>query len=156
MCLIVFAWKVVPAVPLIAAANRDEFYERATAPAGAWPEHPHVYGGRDLKAGGSWMGIADSGQPGQSPRFAAITNIRCPSEHRDDAPSRVQRFFGSVMERGLMKCADPERTAYQFIHALRGDLYMQVMLNPTRAPTAGEIERHVDFVVRAFLDGYRV
>jgi uncharacterized protein with NRDE domain len=56
MCLIVFAWQVVPAVPLIAAANRDEYYQRATAPA-AWPEHPQIYAGRDLQAGGSWMGI---------------------------------------------------------------------------------------------------
>jgi AcrR family transcriptional regulator len=68
----------------------------------------------------------------------------------------MTRFFGSVMERGLIKRADPERTAFQFIHALRGDLYMQVLLNPTRAPTPHEIDRHIDFVIRAFLDGYRL
>jgi len=68
----------------------------------------------------------------------------------------MTRFFASVMERGLIKRADPERTAFQFIHALRGDLYMQVLLNPTRAPTQHEIERHIDFVIRAFLDGYRL
>jgi AcrR family transcriptional regulator len=67
----------------------------------------------------------------------------------------MTRFFSSVMERGLMRRADPERTAFQFIHALRGDLYMQVLLNPTRAPTPHEIDRHIDFVVRAFLDGFR-
>ncbi|WP_395408183.1 NRDE family protein [Pseudoduganella sp. UC29_106] len=61
MCLIVFAWQVVPGVPLIAAANRDEFYERAAAPAAPWPEFPHVFAGRDLKAGGSWMGITPPG-----------------------------------------------------------------------------------------------
>ena len=68
----------------------------------------------------------------------------------------LTRFFSTIMERGLMKRADPERSAYQFVHALRGDLYMQVMLNPTRAPTQHEIDRHIEFVVRAFLDGYRV
>jgi len=68
----------------------------------------------------------------------------------------MTRFFANVMARGLISDADPERTAFQFIHALRGDLYMQVMLNPTRAPTAAEIDQHIDFVVRAFLDGYRV
>jgi AcrR family transcriptional regulator len=67
----------------------------------------------------------------------------------------MTRFFSGVMERGLMRRADPERTAFQFIHALRGDLYMQVMLNPTRAPTPQEIDRHIDFVVAAFLDGFR-
>lgn len=88
MCLIVFAWQVVPAVPLIAAANRDEYYQRATAPAGPWPEHPQIYAGRDLQAGGSWMGITQPGGDGGPSRFAAITNIRAPSEHKDDAPSR--------------------------------------------------------------------
>ncbi|MBV7534641.1 NRDE family protein [Duganella sp. sic0402] len=90
MCLIVFAWQVVPAVPLIAAANRDEFYQRATAPAGPWPEHPQIYAGRDLQAGGSWMGITQAGEDGGPSRFAAITNIRAPSEHKDNAPSRGQ------------------------------------------------------------------
>ena len=86
MCLIVFAWKVNPHIPLIAAANRDEFYERASAPAGAWPEHPQVYAGRDLQAGGSWMGITQAGSG--SSRFAAITNIRSPQDRNPDAPSR--------------------------------------------------------------------
>jgi len=86
MCLIVFAWQVVPGAPLIAAANRDEFYDRPAAPASAWPEHPQVYAGRDLKFGGSWMGITRDGPSG--PRFAALTNIRGPRERRADAPSR--------------------------------------------------------------------
>ncbi|GJJ01895.1 hypothetical protein RugamoR64_24330 [Duganella rhizosphaerae] len=88
MCLIVFAWRVIPAVPLVAAANRDEFYQRATAPAAPWPEHPQIFAGRDLQAGGSWMGITQPAAGSKASRFAAITNIRAPSEHRDDAPSR--------------------------------------------------------------------
>lgn len=90
MCLIVFAWQVVPAVPLIAAANRDEFYQRATAPAAPWPEHPQIYAGRDLQAGGSWMGITRPDENRGPSRFAAITNIRAPSEQKDNAPSRGQ------------------------------------------------------------------
>lgn len=86
MCLIVFAWQVIPRLPLVAAANRDEFYARAAAPAAVWPEHPQVYAGRDLKAGGSWMGITRAGEGGS--RFAAITNIRSPQDRRSDAPSR--------------------------------------------------------------------
>lgn len=88
MCLIVFAWQVVPGVPLIAAANRDEFYDRAATPAAPWAEAPHIYAGRDLKAGGSWMGIT-RGATGPS-RFAAITNVRNPQEHNAQAPSRGQ------------------------------------------------------------------
>lgn len=82
MCLIVFAWQVIPGMPLIAAGNRDEFYDRPAAPAAWWNDHPQVYAGRDLRGGGTWMGVTRSG------RFAAITNIRAPSEKRDDAPSR--------------------------------------------------------------------
>jgi AcrR family transcriptional regulator len=67
----------------------------------------------------------------------------------------LTRFFAGVMARGLIRSTDPERIAYQFIHGLRGDLYMQVLLNPTRAPTQTEIDRHIDFVVRTFLDGVR-
>lgn len=86
MCLIVFAWQVIPGVPLIAAANRDEFYDRPATAADSWPEAPHVIAGRDLKAGGTWMGVAQEGSNGA--RFAAITNIRGPQERRSDAPSR--------------------------------------------------------------------
>jgi len=86
MCLIVFAWHVVPGVPVIAAANRDEFYDRPATPAAPWLDAPHVIAGRDLQGGGSWMGIshADSGRA----RFAALTNIRAPGERRLDAPTR--------------------------------------------------------------------
>ncbi|MBC7574205.1 MAG: NRDE family protein [Herminiimonas sp.] len=82
MCLIVFAWKLIPGAPLIAAANRDEFYDRPAAPASWWEDHPQVYAGRDLRGGGTWLGVSRAG------RFAALTNIRAPSERRDGAPSR--------------------------------------------------------------------
>jgi len=124
MCLIVFAWQVVPGVPLIAAANRDEFYARATTPAAPWADAPQIYAGRDLKAGGSWMGITrqsgaaagqlpalraecGAGAPESAPapacapsRFAAITNIRNPEEHNPLAPSRgrlVADFLAGTM-----------------------------------------------------------
>jgi uncharacterized protein with NRDE domain len=82
MCLIVFAWQVVPGMPLVAAGNRDEFYDRPATPADWWTDHPQVYAGRDLRGGGTWMGITRDG------RFAAVTNIRAPEAKRDDAPSR--------------------------------------------------------------------
>ncbi|HZW14385.1 MAG TPA: NRDE family protein [Noviherbaspirillum sp.] len=82
MCLIVFAWQVIPGMPLVAAANRDEFYDRPAAPADWWADHPQVYAGRDLQGGGTWMGVTREG------RFAAITNVRALDEKRDGAPSR--------------------------------------------------------------------
>jgi hypothetical protein len=55
----------------------------------------------------------------------------------------------------LIETTDPERTAHQFIHGLRGDLYLQNLLNPTRRPTESELNRHIDFVVDTFLAGAR-
>ena len=82
MCLILFAWKVRDAYPLILAANRDEFYERPAAPAAFWDDAPDILAGRDLKAGGTWLGITRSG------RLAAITNYRDPVSLKKEAPSR--------------------------------------------------------------------
>ena len=70
MCLLLMALDTHPTYSLIVAANRDEFFERPTAPAEFWPGAPSVLGGRDLKAGGSWLGIDRQG------RFAAVTNYR--------------------------------------------------------------------------------
>ncbi|MFJ3262695.1 NRDE family protein [Pseudomonas sp. NPDC086581] len=74
MCLIVFAWRPGHATPLIVAANRDEFYARPTLPLAAWEEFPGVHAGRDLEAGGTWLGVAPDG------RFAALTNVRDPGQ----------------------------------------------------------------------------
>ncbi|MDK9704826.1 MAG: NRDE family protein [Sulfuritalea sp.] len=82
MCLILVAWQVHPGYPLVVAANRDEFFARPTAPASFWKDAPQVLAGRDLEAGGTWMGITRSG------RFAALTNYRDPAQNRSGAPSR--------------------------------------------------------------------
>jgi uncharacterized protein with NRDE domain len=125
MCLIVFAWRVIPAVPLVAAANRDEYYQRATAPAAAWPEHPQIYAGRDLQAGGSWMGITQPAVAGGSSRFAAITNIRAPSEHRHDAPSRghlVSDYLaGSMTPQEYIASIREGAAAYNGFNLVLGD-----------------------------------
>lgn len=73
MCIIFLANQVHPKYPLIVLANRDEFYERPTASAKHWDDHPQIYAGRDLVAGGTWLGVADGG------RFAAVTNYREPA-----------------------------------------------------------------------------
>lgn len=72
MCLIVVGWRVHADYPLVIAANRDEFHARPTAFAGRWRDFPQLVGGRDLEAGGTWLGISDTG------RFAAVTNVREP------------------------------------------------------------------------------
>ena len=98
MCLILFAYRIHPEYPLVLAANRDEFYERPTAPASFWKEYPHILGGRDLRGGGTWLGISKSG------KFAAITNYRDPRLYKDDAPSR-----GSLVKNFLTERTSAER-----------------------------------------------
>lgn len=82
MCLILFAWKAHNRFPLIFAANRDEFYERPSAPAAFWEDAPDLLAGRDLRDGGTWFGITRTG------RLAALTNYRDPSSLKTGAPSR--------------------------------------------------------------------
>ena len=82
MCLIALAWQARRDLPLLVAANRDEWRERPTKPAHWWPERPELLAGRDLQAGGTWMGITRGG------RFAAVTNFRDPSDKRSTARSR--------------------------------------------------------------------
>ncbi|MDB6062423.1 MAG: hypothetical protein JWM78_2526 [Verrucomicrobiaceae bacterium] len=70
MCLILFAIDSHPALPLVVAANRDERYARPTQPLQWWADAPQLLAGKDLEAGGTWLGITRNG------RFAAITNVR--------------------------------------------------------------------------------
>lgn len=72
MCLILFAVTPSPQCHLVVAANRDEQHGRATARAEFWQEAPEVLAGRDLVAGGTWLGLTRSG------RFAAVTNFAEP------------------------------------------------------------------------------
>jgi len=82
MCLILIAHQAVPDYPLVVAANRDEFHRRATSVAGYWADAPEILAGRDLEAGGTWMGVHRNG------RFAALTNYREPGVALPGAPSR--------------------------------------------------------------------
>jgi uncharacterized protein with NRDE domain len=82
VCLILLAHRAHPDFPLVLAANRDEFYERPTAPAAFWPDAPHILAGRDLTGGGTWLGLSLAG------RWAALTNYRDPPSNRPGRPSR--------------------------------------------------------------------
>ena len=82
MCLIFAAVNYHPVYKLIVASNRDEFYNRRTAKASYWDDYPHVIGGRDLEAGGTWMGMTTGG------KLSMLTNYRDPKNIRTGAPSR--------------------------------------------------------------------
>ena len=96
MCLILFAQNAHPDYPLVFAGNRDEFYDRPTAPAVFWDEGSHVLGGQDLKAGGTWLGVTKGGY------WATVTNVRDQRPHRENAPSR-----GHLVAEYLLEEPDP-------------------------------------------------
>lgn len=70
MCLITIAWRTLPEAPLVFIGNRDEFHQRPSAGAHWWEESPGILAGRDLQAGGTWLGLSRQG------RFAVVTNFR--------------------------------------------------------------------------------
>ena len=73
MCLILFAWQRHPRYPLILAANRDEFYARPTRDAHWWEDAP-IFAGRDLEAGGTWLGLTCANPAGCAPASARAAN----------------------------------------------------------------------------------
>ena len=73
MCLIAFAWNAHPRWRLLLAGNRDEFHARPSAALVRWDDAP-IIGGRDLEAGGTWLGVTDSA------RCCVVTNVRDPRD----------------------------------------------------------------------------
>lgn len=82
MCILLIAIKQHPDYPLVVAANRDEYHQRGSRSMHWWQQHPTILAGRDLVAGGTWLGVNAGGQ------LAAVTNFRAPKKQRDEAVSR--------------------------------------------------------------------
>jgi uncharacterized protein with NRDE domain len=120
MCLILFSAAYHPGYPLIIAANRDEAYERPSAPLAFWPHAAHIAGGRDLQAGGTWLGLGRSG------RWAALTNYRQPGSRRSDAPSRgmlvADYLLGNMAPVAYLQQVQARAHDYNGFNLLVGDL----------------------------------
>lgn len=83
MCLLVVAWLSDPRYRLVVAGNRDEFHDRPAAPLAWWNDAPNILAGRDLRAGGTWLGVSRAG------RVGCLTNFRdADASPATDAPSR--------------------------------------------------------------------
>jgi uncharacterized protein with NRDE domain len=119
LCLIVLAWRTRADLPLVVASNRDEWRDRPTEAAHWWPDAPGLFAGRDLKAGGTWMGVTRRG------RFAAITNFRDPADRRSTARSRgelVTEFLLGDVEAGSYLRSLAARSAdYNGFNLIAGD-----------------------------------
>lgn len=119
MCVILFAYDCHPRCHLVVAANRDEFYRRPTLPADFWPGHTDILAGKDLKEGGTWMGVTISG------RFATLTNYRDPANVNPQARSRghlVQSYLeGNVAPQAYIENMENGGTAYNGFNLLLGN-----------------------------------
>jgi uncharacterized protein with NRDE domain len=97
MCLLAVAWKADPRYRLILAGNRDERHARASAAAGYWADAPEVLAGRDLEAGGTWLGVTRTG------RYAVVTNYR-----EGLSPAKAARSRGALTADFLKSSITPE------------------------------------------------
>jgi uncharacterized protein with NRDE domain len=107
MCLVLFAYDPRSDHPLVVAANRDEFYARPARSAHFWEDRPGILAGRDLSAGGTWLGINRRG------RFATVTNFA------EEGPSEAPLSRGRLPEMFLVG----DDGAHHFAHHLHGLSY---------------------------------
>jgi len=119
MCLILFSYDTHPFYRMVLAANRDEYYDRPTAPVAFLDDAPDVLGGLDLKHNGMWLGITRTG------RLAAITNYRDPGLDISNAPSRgflVKEFlFGKESPQSYLEQIESVGDQYNGFNLIVGD-----------------------------------
>jgi len=149
MCLILLAWRVHPAFPLVFAGNRDEAYDRPSAAAGFWADDPKIFGGRDLEKGGTWLGVTRTG------RFAAVTNYRDGSAARTAPRSRgdlVAAFLRGTSEpRAYLEAVAPHAADYGGFTLIVGDLERLSCIS-NRGPGIAEIAPGVHGLSNHLLD----
>lgn len=107
MCLVLFAYQPDSEHALVVAANRDELYARPAESAHRWPESPQLLGGRDLSAGGTWLGVTNTG------RFATVTNFA------EEGAADALRSRGELTQSFLLG----DMPAHDFAHLLQGAEY---------------------------------
>ena len=118
MCLVLLALDVVPGVPVVVAANRDERHDRPASPLHRWPDRPELAGGRDTVAGGTWFAVHRDG------RFAVVLNDRRVPTPPGTPPSRgelVPAFLGDQQPREAALRAQANAFRYAGFHLLGGD-----------------------------------
>ena len=108
MCLLSFAWQPDTDTQLTLVSNRDEFHKRPSAVSNFWTEHPNLLAGKDLEAGGTWMGVTRNG------RFAALTNVR-----QMPAPYQGSISRGNLVKDYLTSNQSPEA----FLNGIQGQHY---------------------------------
>ena len=147
MCLALFALAAHPRYLLVVAANRDEYHARPAAPAAWWDEG--WLAGRDLKAGGTWFGTTRGG------RWAFVTNVREPSRHDPNAPSRGSLVPAVLADEeppnASLECIVTAATAQNGFNLVAG-VGAQAAWGSNRAVAAEDLPAGVHGVSNAALD----
>ena len=102
MCVLACAWQAHPDWQLVMIGNRDELHARSAAPLARWEDPSTVIAGRDLEAGGTWLGVSHHG------RFAVVTNVANPDGPQAGMASRGQLVADLIDGSGLY--ARPQET----------------------------------------------
>lgn len=148
MCLIVAAWRMHPELPLILAGNRDEFHARPAEPADWWPEQPGLLAGRDLEAGGTWLGVTRSG------RFGVVTNYREGSPRGGEVSRGLlltDWLSGDEPADGFASRLEREEQRYAGFNLLFGDA-ATLRYHTNREAVSRELEPGIHGVSNALLD----
>lgn len=134
MCLLALGWNAHPRYRLVFAGNRDEFHARPAATADWWTDKPDVFGGRDLEAGGTWLGLRRDG------RFAVVTNFREPDRRPAGMRSRGElatRFLaGSMASSAYLDDLKVQADEYAGFNLVFGDVGDQLYYFSNRADDA--------------------
>jgi len=140
MCLIALALERHPRYRLVLAANRDEYFQRPSAPARFWEDAPQVLAGRDLRSGGTWLGLTTTG------RLAAITNYREPQRLEHPRGSRgklvADYLVGTMKPEAYLELISREGGGYRGFNLVFGDdsgLFYYSNRGRSEAPVAGGI-----------------
>jgi uncharacterized protein with NRDE domain len=135
---------------LVVAANRDEYFGRPAAPAAFWRDRPDILAGRDLEAGGTWLGITRGG------RFAALTNYRNPAEKIAGAPSRgalVSGFLaGSSAPSEYLREVESRAGDYRGFSLLFGDLSTMFFFSNRGGELTAKVEPGIHGLSNHLLD----
>ena len=112
MCLAAFAIHASARWPLVIASIRDEFVDRPALPLARWQTATglSVMCGRDLRAGGTWLGASPHG------RIALLTNVR---DVREASVPAAPRTRGEL----VMTWLEGDMDAHHFMAQTDSSLY---------------------------------
>ncbi|MDY7025503.1 MAG: NRDE family protein [Pseudomonadota bacterium] len=134
MCILAVAYQVIDSFPLVLIGNRDEFYHRPTQALHRWQiDQQTLIGGRDAKAGGTWLGAHEGQQ-----KLAVVTNVRRPDLSTEGLLSRGALVTDFLLNPKFESGLKPEQYApYNLLTYDQGQLRYLSNQFPSQTLSAG-------------------